>query len=436
MTLQMILALAILIIMIVLIMTDALPFGAPALLADCLLVVAGAVFGSEWEVQWDVTYAFSGFTNSAVLMAGFFMVVVAASKKTRFLAGMRSIMLRLVDKGGVMSYIALLAIVMLIGSVAGAATGIYVLILSLLATMPYNEKSPASRLILPVGFATQNPLIPMNVAVRWGIATSILAAAGVTQEVPVISFSIMTFFASMGFLIWAIIGRAVLPVRDIPSAEGNDLVNVHDGNEGTGLSQGQEVATGIAFVVGVVAMICSNVIGQMAYVIPGLCAFFLVAIKVIDFKELRSTLFSPIIIMMAGVIPVANALGDSGLTALIGNSVASIMGAEMPGFVVVLVFAVITSICSTLTGSSMGSIYVFAPIAVATCMALGLNPVAAACAVTVSGWCGGFLPIDGLPAMIMGVGGYSIKEFWKFTIPMYVIKIVALCLGAVIVFPM
>lgn len=69
-------------------------------------------------------------------------------------------------------------------------------------------------------------------------------------------------------------------------------------------------------------------------------------------------------------------------------------------------------------------------------MQLGVSPVAAAAAVTLSGWQGGYMPVDGLPAMIFGMGNYKLSEFWKFTIPMYFIRIIALSLGAVLVFPM
>ena len=46
------------------------------------------------------------------------------------------------------------------------------------------------------------------------------------------------------------------------------------------------------------------------------------------------------------------------------------------------------------------------------------------------------LPVDGLPAMIMGMGNYKLSEFWKFVIPMYIITIVAMSIGAVVMFPM
>jgi len=54
----------------------------------------------------------------------------------------------------------------------------------------------------------------------------------------------------------------------------------------------------------------------------------------------------------------------------------------------------------------------------------------------VSGWQGGYMPIDGMPAMIMGMGKYKLPEFWKFTVPMYLIRIIALSVAAAVIFPM
>jgi hypothetical protein len=69
-------------------------------------------------------------------------------------------------------------------------------------------------------------------------------------------------------------------------------------------------------------------------------------------------------------------------------------------------------------------------------MSLGLNPTAMAAGITVSAWGGGFLPIDGLPAMILGMGKYKLSQFFKFSVPMYIIQIIALSIGAVVMFPM
>ena len=46
------------------------------------------------------------------------------------------------------------------------------------------------------------------------------------------------------------------------------------------------------------------------------------------------------------------------------------------------------------------------------------------------------MPVDGLPAMIFGMGNYKLSEFWKFTIPQYFIRLLVLTAGALLLFPM
>lgn len=476
MTLPMILALGVLVVMIVLIMMDVLPFGAPPLLACLLLVVVGVSTVSE---------AFAGFTNPSVLMIAFFMVPLAALQKTRLISRVKKTMGELVEKGGYKSYALLIVVVMLGASLAGTgATGYYVLIIALVSTIPYTKKLPTSKLMMPLGFATNHPLAPVNVALIYGVMVTALEASGYTGGVSMVTFALVNLVVSIGFLAWSLVAYRLLPDHPIaePAAEsgpggepgtpasGSSRVGAPATPSGAGgpgsdtpstsgtstapsttgastsvalreaesgeLPAWKEYATGGAFVVSVVAMMLLNVLGELAYVVPGLCAFLLLAIRMVDFKEFRENLFAPVILMMAGVIGVADALANSGLTALVGNSVADLVGTSVSPFVLVLVFALLTSTAAAFTGSNLGSVAIFAPIAIATFLSLGLNPVAAACAVAVAGWNGHYMPIDGMPAMIFGMGKYKLTEFWKFTVPMYLIRILVLCVGAVVLFPM
>ena len=77
MTTQMIIALAITAFMVVLIMMDKLPFGAPPLLACLLLVIFGIA---------DIKAAFGGFSNATIVMLAEFMAIIAALQKTSFIA--------------------------------------------------------------------------------------------------------------------------------------------------------------------------------------------------------------------------------------------------------------------------------------------------------------------------------------------------------------
>ena len=427
MTIQMILALAILVIMIGLIMFDVLPFGAPPLLACMLLVVTGLS---------TVPEAFAGFTNSSVIMIASFMVVLAGVQKTRAMDKVKEALIALVNRGGYKSY-ALLVIVVMVGAslVGGGNTGYYVLILSLISTIPYTKKMPTSKLMMPLGFATNHPLIPINVALYYGVVSSVLETAGFMEPVSMIKFSAVNFAMAVAFLVWSLVAYRLLPDHPIAAAEMDAQAKIEK-TKAVPMEPWKEKVTVVAVVVSVVGMMLINTLGNMAYVIPGLSAMALLFMKVVDFKEFRENMFAPVILMMAGVIGVADALANSGFTAMIGEAIATALGTSVAPLLVIILIALLTSTCATFTGSNMGSVYIFAPIAIAACMSLGLNPTAAAAAVVVSGWQGGYMPIDGMPAMIMGMGKYKLPEFWKFTVPMYLIRIIALSVAAAVIFPM
>lgn len=454
MTLSMWLALAVLVVMIVLIMFDVLPFGAPPIFACILLVILGLATPGE---------AFSGFVNNSVIMIAGFMVVMAAIQKTSLMNKVKVAITNLTNKGGYKSYVLLIVIAMAgCALVGGGNTGYYVLILSLIATLPYTKAMPTSKLMLPMGFATNHPLIPFNVALYFGIATELLKTAGYNGEVSMFKFAVVNFFLSMGFLLWALIGYKVLPDHPINDATEEDQKRVSE--DLTTMPKWQENVTYAMFIISIVGMMLVNqltklgpsinaqyseeltptlynILTYLPYIIPGLCGAVLLFCKVLNFKECRDNMFAPVLLMMAGVIGVADALANTGFTGMVGEKMAGVLSgaqSESPffAFMVVFVFALLTSTFATFTGSNMGSVYVFAPIAIATCIALGVNPIAAAVAVTVSGWQGGYMPIDGLPALIMGMGKYKLTEFWKFTVPMYLIRLIFLCIGAVIIFPM
>lgn len=425
MTIEMILALGILILMIGLIMSDKMAFGAPPILACLLLVVVGLSTVQE---------AFAGFVNPSVIMIAGFMVVMAGLMKTRLIGKVQSSMLALVNKGGYKSYALLLVVVMLGASLVGSgSTGYYVLILSLISTIPYNKKMPTSKLMMPLGFATNHPLLPFNVALFYGVTVSVLETAGYTGGISMSKFAVVNFILALGFLVWSLVAYRLLP--DHPITEASEYDEVAATAEIELLPAWKEYSTIAVFIISVVGMMLMSVIGNAAYVIPGLAGAFLLIINVLDFKEVRDNMGAPVILMMAGVIGVADALANSGFTVMIGDVVANSLGNNVSPFILIFIFALLTSTCATFTGSNMGSVFIFAPIAIATSMSLGLNPVAAATAVVISGWNGGYMPVDGMPAMILGMGKYKLPQFWLFSVPMYLFRILALCVGAMIMFP-
>lgn len=423
MTLSMGIALGIVILMIVMIMSDKFAFGGPPLLACTLMVVFGILPVSE---------AFKGFVDSNVVMIAGFMAVIGALQKTHFMGKIRSVMGNLAAKGGFPAYVAMILVSMFGASFLSGTTGYYVMILTILSTIPYNKKLPNSKLMMPVTFASGRALIPVSVAFFLGQASSLLESCGVAGTIEMSKFSLMVAIMSLFFLVWTLIAYKFLPDYDIQ--KGESATAEKDDDVKVTLAPWQEWVVYVAFAASVIGMMFASSIGEIAYIIPGFATGVLCLTKVFTFKEARDQLFSPLIIMMAAVIGVASGLASTGFTAMVGEAVANALGSNVNGFVLILMFCLLTSATATLTGASMGSVFVFAPIAIATCQSLGINPIPMAAAVVTSGWGGGFLPIDGMPAMVLGMGKYKLSQFLTYSVPMYLIQILGLAVGAVVAF--
>ncbi len=425
MTAAMILTLAIVLLMVYLILKGSLPFGAPPVLACLLLVVTGVA---------PISQAFSGFSNKTVILIASFMAVLAAFQQTSLITRLKTLLLSLVRQNGRRGYVMLLLAVCLITSIMGIGnTGWYVLVLGLLASLPDQGALPPSRLILPLGFATHQPLIPLNMALQYGLVVSLLEAAGLEQTASGIStlrLAAMSAIQTGAYLLWALAAWKLLPSQPhpVPAAGGN-----HTGSRK--LSRRQEICICAAFCVSLVSMVFLSRLGDVGYVVPGLAAAFLLACGCLSFSQLRDTIGAPIVLMMAGVIGVSQVLRESGLTTLAGDLVAQAVGQGASPFLIVLAFCFLTSAGATIIGSQMGSIFIFAPIAISSCLSLGYDPSAAAAGVVLAGWSGGFLPIDGLTSMIFGLGGYRLSQYWTYTVPMYLVRNLSLAAAAVVLFP-
>lgn len=424
MTTQMIIALAITALMIILIMRDKLPFGVPPLIACLLLVVTGVV---------DIKVAFGGFANSTIMMLAAFMAIIAALQKTSFIITFKTAIFNMAKKGGFKAYTLLIVVVMLGTSLFGmGSTAYYVLVIGLLSALPESKALSPSKVLMPAGFAANHPIAPFNTALQYGVTIAVLEAAGAATNVNLVNFAIVQLIVSLGFLAWCLAAYKILPEHPIATATNGN--NPTENNENR-LSKKQESVTYFSFALAVVGMIAQSYVGDAGYALTGLAVLPIFLAGVLDFTEIRNAISAPIILMSAGVIGVADALGSTGLTEMVGKSVADMLGSDINPFLLIFTFCILTSLLATLTGSTIGTVFVFAPLAIATCLQLGFNPTAAATAIVISGWCGHFLPVDGMPALIMGTGKYTMIEFWKFTIPQYFIRLLALTAGALILFP-
>ncbi len=416
MTTSMIITLAIVVLMIVVIISDKLPFGAPALIAAALLVVTG---------QADVATAFSGFTDKNVIMIMGFFACMAALQKTKLIYDLKKFLGKVASKGGILGFALLILAIMAVGNFI-SGTAYYVLVITIISSIPYSKEMPTSRMLIPATWAsTYAGWLPNSNAFFLGLAASLIGSATGTENVTIDGnkFILMNIIWSAVYLVYAVLMHRVLPDRDIVDA--NAEAKAEEEEFKPVLKPWQQTCVYVLYAIMLLSMVFqSKIPGEISYGIPLCLAGLMLCTGALNFKELLGNMFSPVMIMMASVIGVAATMGNCGLSGFLGEKIAGLLGGTPSNLVLVLIFSLLTSVFATLTGASIGSIFIFAPVGAALCVSLGYNPVPLVLACVKSGWINWFLPIDGMPALAMGVGKYKLTEFWKYVLPLWLLQMV------------
>lgn len=99
------------------------------------------------------------------------------------------------------------------------------------------------------------------------------------------------------------------------------------------------------------------------------------------------------------------------------------------------VFAFATVLLANLTGSNYGTMFIMAPIAVASAAAVGLDPRGLAIAVVFSALSSIILPLDTAIGITFASGRYKMGTLLAYTVPLTVVYTAAICVSALLVFP-
>lgn len=416
MTSSMIITLLVVIGMIVVIISDKLPFGAPALLACALLVVLG---------QADVATAFSGFVDKNVIMVMGFMAATAVLQKTEVIFKLKNWLRKVAATGGIRGFMTLIIAIMLCANIIGG-TAYYVLIITLISQIPYNKEMPTSRILLPAALASgASAWLPNRVAMPMAMMSSLIEKGGYTgpMTLTISKICLTNIIWSVIYLTYAFVMYRFLPDRDISDIN-DQRSNSNDQKFEKSLTDGQQKLVYVLYIILLVSMIFLRQIpGDIGYGIPLIIGGIYLAVGCISFKEFILNMFSPVMIMMASVIGIAGAMANCGLSDYLGGQIASVLGGNPSLIVLIIVFSFLTSLMSTFTGASIGSMFIFVPIGIAICMQYGYNPLPLVFACQCSAFANYWMPIDGMPAMVLGIGKYKLTEFWLYTIPLWIIQV-------------
>jgi di/tricarboxylate transporter len=162
--------------------------------------------------------------------------------------------------------------------------------------------------------------------------------------------------------------------------------------------------------------------------VPVTAAFFGAAVLVVLFgiltlNEAYDAIELPILVLLACLIPISDAISSTGGAELIAGGLAVVAGALPPIGAVSLLL--VTAMALTPFLNNAATALIMAPIAASLAGKLGLNPDPFLMAVAVGAACDFLTPVGHqCNTLVMGPGGYKFGDYWPLGLPLSIIVIV------------
>ena len=167
------------------------------------------------------------------------------------------------------------------------------------------------------------------------------------------------------------------------------------------------IVLGIA---GVVTLPIAFVLAVGAYVLTG----------ILSTREIYDDIDWPVIVLLAAMIPVGNALTTSGTTQLVADSLIQVTeGLSIP--VILTLLLVVTMLLSDVINNAATAL-VMAPLGIAMAHSLGVSADPFLMAVAVGASCAFLTPIGHqCNTLVMGPGGYKFSDYWRMGLPLEIL---------------
>ncbi len=188
------------------------------------------------------------------------------------------------------------------------------------------------------------------------------------------------------------------------------------------------VSLGI-FIISIILVVAGLLPVQISFSIAALA---LVLSGILPIKQVYNSINWPVIVLLAAMIPVGEALETSGGASRIASLILG-AGNNLPPWAILTVILVVTMFLSDIINNA-ATVVLMAPIAISVAHGLGHSPDPYLMGVAIGGSCAFLTPIGHQSnTLVMGPGGYKFTDYWRMGLPLEVI-IVLIGIPAIMTF--
>ncbi len=157
-------------------------------------------------------------------------------------------------------------------------------------------------------------------------------------------------------------------------------------------------------------------------------------LNIVPTRQLYEAVEWPVIVLLASLIPIGQALQDSGGTALIADGILELAHGASPAVVLTLLMVATMTLSDVLNNTATAVIA--APIALTIAERLGVSADPFLMAVAIAASCAFLTPIGHKNnTLIMGPGGYRFGDYWRMGLPLEILVIAVSVPMILIVWP-
>lgn len=419
-----------------------LAFVALILSGKAKIHVAAMMIPIVLEITQVLTFkeAWSGLTNSSVIMMASMFVVGAAVGKTSLISRFS----KAVIKPGSSDFKIMLGIalpILFLGCFVNA-TATMAIMIPMITGICAEQKRPLSKFMYPAAILAQ-------VWVGWlptgGNAGGYLANNTIIEELGGVgTWTYFTSFISkipvVLILIPVILFFTVKMAPDLGNVPTLEEASASaKGRKGTAkdpeLTPGMEKFAIAVFSLTIIGIVACALTGTSTWYPSLVGALILVVSGVLSDREAIKAMGNPVIYITVGTLPLATALAKTGGDKLIADTFNKFTGNMSPFWIMVTMYIVYMILTQFITNSAVNN--AFKTLAALISVQNGFD-ARALMLCTIEGSSNCYLSPLAAPAMTMGyeAGGYSMKDHFKMGLPLAILRMIIFVIYIPLVFPL
>lgn len=372
--------------------------------------------------------AFAGFTNTNVVMFVAMFVIGAAITKTSLLDRAQKLVVRYKDNPKMLILISSLVAGFLACLTSATATA--AIMIPLLVGICNEIGVSRSKLLFP-SMAVANIATAMTFL---GQGASNMAWSDVMMNAGAkIPFTIWDFtIARIPILIITFVYMVIFGYRMMPDIDNSTFQdNVQAKDTSAKLSVGKEKLAIVIILATIALMLLEKTIGVKMYLTASIGAIVLVLSGILSEKEALASIHQPTVFLFAGVLALSDAIAQTGAGDVVADWMLGILGNTTNPYFIMAVFFIIPLVLTQIM-SNLATVTIFIPLVATACVKLGVDPRAAVIGVLTAS-CTSIMTPMAAPCqiMIMGPGGYSLKDYLKCGTPL----VILITIASIFVFP-